>query len=186
MTTKAVTAPSASAAKEIPMTRHNDRNPKSSPSQSGADTKTSSPQFAVPAGFQSTRDPMPVVPDETVPVDGAGLSRGDDDVAWEREDPLSTRPGIESDRLGAGFDPTRLGDETGDASSPRPDENIADEIGAEVGVTYQEGEELDTVNKVAERDRDRWELRPASSEDFVTRSNLDDEELERDGDDAAF
>jgi hypothetical protein len=66
-----------------------------------------------------------------------------------------------------------LGDETGDESSPRPDENVADEIGDEVGVTYEEGEPMHTVDKVVARDEHRWELDPASSEDFDERSRLD-------------
>ena len=59
-----------------------------------------------------------------------------------------------------------LGDETGDESSPRPDENVVEEMGDEVGVIYEDAEPLHTVDKVAKRDEHRWELDPASSEDF--------------------
>jgi hypothetical protein len=64
-----------------------------------------------------------------------------------------------------------LGDETGDESSPRPDQNVVSEMGEETGVIYGEGEPLHTTEKVKERDRKRWELDPASSEDFSQRSN---------------
>jgi hypothetical protein len=124
---------------------------------------------ALPLGFQSTNDPGITVTDQPAVLQ-RGLSGDDQDVAWDRDDPLVRKPGIEADRLGSGYDPRQLGDETGDASSPRPDENVADEIGGEVGVSYEYEEELHTVDKVAHRDRDRWELNPASSEDFVDRT----------------
>lgn len=74
-----------------------------------------------------------------------------------------------------------LGDETGDESSPRPDENVVSEIGEEVGVDYHDEEPLHTVDKVADRDRQRWELDPLSSEDYAERqqpetSSDDDQE----------
>ena len=65
--------------------------------------------------------------------------------------------------------PPDVGDETGDESSPRPDENVVDEIGDETGLRYGEGEPMHTVEKRDERDRNRWELDPASSEDFERR-----------------
>jgi len=76
--------------------------------------------------------------------------------------------------------PQDLGDETGDASSPRPDENVVDEIGAEVGVEWGSEEPVHaTVDKVGRRDDHRWELDPASSEDYEdrekSRMRLDEE-----------
>ncbi len=62
-----------------------------------------------------------------------------------------------------------LGDETGDESSPLPDSNVVDEMGEEVGVNYGDAEPLHTVEKRAQRDEHRWELDPASSEDFSDR-----------------
>ena len=63
-----------------------------------------------------------------------------------------------------------LGDETGDASSPRPDENVVSEIGEEIGVTSAEDEPVHpTVDKLSRRDAKRWELDPASAEDFDER-----------------
>ena len=79
--------------------------------------------------------------------------------------------------------PLDLGDETGDESSPRPDENVVSEIGAEAGVTYGDEEEIRTFDKVAGRDRERWELDPASSEDYAER--VDDESSADDDDGAA-
>jgi len=45
-----------------------------------------------------------------------------------------------------------------------------DAIGEAVGVTYADGEELKVGEKEERRDRHRWELDPASSEDYVDRT----------------
>lgn len=49
------------------------------------------------------------------------------------------------------------------------DLNRVDEIGKALGVEYQDNEELKGADKIAERDRKRWELDPASSEDYRDR-----------------
>ena len=69
-----------------------------------------------------------------------------------------------------------LGDETGDWSSPRPDENVADEIGAEAGLGLDDEEPLRPIEKVADRDRHRAELDPASDPDFAERQDELDED----------
>lgn len=126
---------------------------------------------ALPPGFQSTTDPALRTTDAPMPLQ-PGLSAHDPEVAWDLHDPLARHPGVEADRQGAGFHPHDVGDETGDASSPRPDENVADEIGTEVGVTFEDNEDLPgTATKVGERDRRRWELNPASSEDYADRTD---------------
>jgi len=66
-------------------------------------------------------------------------------------------------------EPAELGDETGDWSSPRPDQNDVDEIGVEAGVTFMDNEPLRPIEKVEERDRERAELDPASDEDYEDR-----------------
>lgn len=42
-------------------------------------------------------------------------------------------------------------------------------LGDELGVTYQEGEPLKAGEKEVGRDRHRWELDPASAEDYQER-----------------
>ena len=61
------------------------------------------------------------------------------------------------------------GDEAPGGDNPTPDQDIVDEIGKALGVEYQDAEELRASDKVAERDRHRWELDPASSEDYRER-----------------
>ncbi len=72
--------------------------------------------------------------------------------------------------------PAEVGDETGDASSPSPDQNVVSEIGEEVGETYEDNEPIRPNEKVSERDRDRWELDPASSPDYEERQKEETEE----------
>jgi hypothetical protein len=61
------------------------------------------------------------------------------------------------------------GDEAPGGDNPTPDQDIVDDIGRALGVQYQDNEELQSGDKVAERDRHRWELDPASSEDYRDR-----------------
>jgi len=61
------------------------------------------------------------------------------------------------------------GDEAPGGDNSTPDQDIVDDIGKALGVEYQDNEELKAADKVAERDRKRWELDPASSEDYKER-----------------
>ena len=61
------------------------------------------------------------------------------------------------------------GDEAPGGDNPTPDQEVVDDIGKALGVEYQDNEELKSSDKVAERDRHRWELDPASSEDYKDR-----------------
>ena len=58
------------------------------------------------------------------------------------------------------------GDEAPGGDNPTPDQDIVDDIGKALGVEYQDNEELKAGDKVTERDRKRWELDPASAEDY--------------------
>jgi Family of unknown function (DUF6335) len=60
-----------------------------------------------------------------------------------------------------------VGDEAPGGDNPTPDQDVVDEIGAALGVTYQDDEELKAADKIIERDRHRWELDPASAEDYT-------------------
>ena len=54
-------------------------------------------------------------------------------------------------------------------SNPPPDPDVVDEIGRSAGLTYQDGEPLQFGVKEAAKDNIRWELNPASSEDYEER-----------------
>jgi hypothetical protein len=61
------------------------------------------------------------------------------------------------------------GDEAPGGDNPTPDQDVVDDIGLAMGVQYQDNEELRSGDKVAARDKHRWELDPASAEDYKER-----------------
>jgi len=82
---------------------------------------------------------------ETGPV----MTGGDVDASWE--------------------DAYAVGDEAPGGDNPTPDQDIVDDIGKALGVQYEDNEELKGADKIAERDKHRWELDPASSDDYKDR-----------------
>jgi len=81
---------------------------------------------------------------------------------------------VDADRASA----YAVGDEAPGGDNPTPDQDIVDEVGRSLGVEYEDGEELKSAGKLEERDRHRWELDPASAEDYKERNSGED----RDGD----
>jgi hypothetical protein len=62
-----------------------------------------------------------------------------------------------------------VGDEAPGGDNPTPDQDVVDDIGKAVGVQYEDNEELKGEAKITKRDKHRWELDPASSEDYEDR-----------------
>ncbi|MGH9822918.1 MAG: DUF6335 family protein [Blastocatellia bacterium] len=87
----------------------------------------------------------------------------------------SRTPELSGGDVDADWAGSDVGDETVGGSSPTPDQDIVEELGEAVGVTYEDNEPLHTTEKVEERDRNRWELDPASSEDYQRRVNREGE-----------
>jgi|SRR5437773_4329082 len=61
------------------------------------------------------------------------------------------------------------GEESPVGSTPTPDQNEVDVLGRAMGVTYAADEQLKFGEKEESRDRNRWELDPASSDDYQDR-----------------
>jgi hypothetical protein len=61
------------------------------------------------------------------------------------------------------------GDEAPGGDNPTPDQDVVDDIGKALGVQYDDNEELKASEKIIERDKHRWEMDPASSEDYKDR-----------------
>lgn len=80
-------------------------------------------------------------------------------------DPIVTGGDLDANWANAQFS----GDESAVSSSPTPDQSVVDEIGQAMGVTYQDNEELKFGEKESGRDKHRWELDPASSEEYNER-----------------
>ena len=81
-------------------------------------------------------------------------------------DPTITAGDLDANWANAQFS----GDESAVSSSPTPDQGVVDDIGRAMGVTYQDNEELRVGEKERDRDRKRFELDPASSEDWQDRN----------------
>ncbi len=62
-----------------------------------------------------------------------------------------------------------VGDEAPGGDNPTPGQAIVEDTGRALGIEYEDGEELSTEEKISSRDRHRWELDPASSEDYPER-----------------
>jgi hypothetical protein len=58
------------------------------------------------------------------------------------------------------------GDEAPGGDNLTPDQENVEEMGEALGLSYDDNEELKGSDKVIERDKHRWELDPASADDF--------------------
>jgi hypothetical protein len=86
------------------------------------------------------------------------------------EDHNETSPALTGGDVDADWeDAYASGDEAPGGDNPTPDQDRVDDIGKALGVTYEDNEELKAADKIAERDRHRWELDPASSDDYRER-----------------
>ena len=100
------------------------------------------------------------------------------DELADAEDPLLRRvmadpahsPKLSAGDLDAAWDAGDTGEETVGGSAPTPDQDNVDEIGAAVGLEYQDDEPLAIDDKLEKRDNQRWELDPASAEDYEERA----------------
>lgn len=105
---------------------------------------------------------------------------GRDELQEELDEHNSLSPEITAGDVDASWQTANVaGEETLGGSSPTPDQDIVDNLGAAAGLTYKDDEPLDYDRKVLDRDRNRWELDPASTLDEED-EELDDEDLEDD------
>ena len=87
---------------------------------------------------------------------------------------LRENPGLDPDLSGGDIDAQwemaeSQGDEAVAGSNATPGQNNTDEIGKAIGVTYADDEELKAGEKERDRDKHRWELDPASADDYNER-----------------
>lgn len=82
----------------------------------------------------------------------------------------STSPALTGGDVDADWEAAEsIGDEAPGGDNPTPDQDVVDDIGRALGVEYDDDEELRGGEEIGERDRKRWELDPASSDDFDER-----------------
>jgi hypothetical protein len=95
-------------------------------------------------GGRTMRDRM-----EAYTYTGPELTGGDIDARWDQA--------------------AMVGDEAVGGTVATPDQSIVEELGAAVGLDYDDRVSLQTNDILEERDSDRWELDPMSSEDYQER-----------------
>jgi hypothetical protein len=122
--------------------------------------------------------------DEDIEADFAERQRlavtGRDRLLEELDEHHSLSPEITGGDLDASWQTAnQAGEETVGGSAPTPDQDIVDELGQAAGLVYRDTEPLDYDAKVLDRDRNRWELNPASAldDDEPSDEDLDDEDL---------
>lgn len=97
------------------------------------------------------------------------LGYGREDLTRKLREHTSERPVLSGGDIDAAWDQADAGEETVGGTAPTPGENVVEEEGAAVGLTYSDDESLDVEDKVARRDEQPWELDPASSLDYQER-----------------
>jgi hypothetical protein len=110
-------------------------------------------------------DIEPAVPDTAASAANLADRLRNDSLA----DPVVSGGDIDAQWEGAQFS----GDESAVSSMSTPSGNTVDDVGAAMGVTYQDNEELKAGKKERSRDKNRWELDPASSDDYQERLKED-------------
>ena len=101
---------------------------------------------------------------------GSAARSGRAEMAVERARRRNLSPELAGGDVDADLESAYFtGDEAAGGDNPTPDQDVVDDIGRSVGVEYQDNEELGTTDKVTKRDRHRWELDPASAEDYKDR-----------------
>jgi uncharacterized protein DUF6335 len=91
---------------------------------------------------------------------------GRDELLEELEEHHSLSPEISGGDIDASWQTgNTAGEEAVGGSAPTPDQDVVDELGAAAGLTYRDDEPLNSDAKILDRDRNRWELNPASAED---------------------
>jgi hypothetical protein len=102
--------------------------------------------------------------------DASAARTGRQELRHARHEHTETSPAMTGGDVDADWgDAYAVGDEAPGGDNPTPDQDLVDDIGKALGVEYQDNEELKASDKIKERDRKRWELDPASSEDYKER-----------------
>ncbi len=145
---------------------------KSAPTTSGRQRATSKTASKTPAPR-----PITLVGIDEVPMADVEPGTPDPIDVAETARPMSPRAAKEiafaAGDGDASFHGLDSGEETPGGSDPLPGQDDVDRIGAALGVVEQDEKPLATTEKIEGRDRERWELDPASSEDFEERQRED-------------
>jgi hypothetical protein len=144
-----------------------------------ARTRARTPQSAAPRGkahrldrARKTLADIVPTPPSSLNMDrrGSAARTGRAEIEQAREAHRTMTPAITAGDVDANVENAYFsGDEAPGGDNPTPDQDIVDDIGRAIGVEYQDNEELRSTDKLSDRDKHRWELDPASSEDYKDR-----------------
>ena len=177
---KKKSAPARSAAKKRAASK------KSAAKRSGAKQAARKAKRAKPASKASARATAPKakrpnldrprktvadvrgIPSSLAAVGGASAAAtGRQELKEKLRKHTSTGPALTSGDVDADWESAEsVGDEAPGGDNPTPDQDVVDDIGRALGVEYEDDEELQGGAEIKERDRHRWELDPASKDDF--------------------
>ena len=149
------------------------RQPAGQSHQAPDKTTSRAPVRATPAGDEPIDDPTPPLPssldlDQRPSAARSGRAELEHLQRLHREtSPALTAGDVDADWVAA----YSVGDEAPGGDNPTPGQTVVDEVGKALGVEYADGEELTSTEKIETRDRHRWELDPASSEDYPERTH---------------
>ncbi|MBE8966060.1 hypothetical protein IQ277_07305 [Nostocales cyanobacterium LEGE 12452] len=99
-----------------------------------------------------------------------GYNIGGRSIKAERDEYTETSPELTGGDVDAYWqDADAVGDEAVGGSTSTPDKNVTEDLEAAVGLEMADSEFLHTNDILEDRDGDRWELDPKSSEDYQDR-----------------
>lgn len=93
------------------------------------------------------------------------LNAGQEKLQERLEEHHATSPTLSGGDIDAAWEDANVGEETAGGMAPTPDQDMVEEIGEAYGITYEDDEPLKTGEKLAKRDKQRWELNPESAEE---------------------
>jgi Family of unknown function (DUF6335) len=170
------TRPAVGAPLESPSSSSTPMAPEPTESESGS-ASDESPEEGPRRRRSRARSPSRSNPDRASIPSSLGLARapssarsGRQELRDQLERHTETSPAITAGDVDANWEGAySSGDEAPGGDNPTPDQDVVDDIGRALGVEYEADEELKGADKLSERDKHRWELDPASSEDFRDR-----------------
>jgi hypothetical protein len=174
---KAAGSSKATSAKRTPMKRAIAR--KAAPRKSAARSRTLAAGNRAEPAKQPRLDRVRRTLEETVPTPpssldmnrrGSAARTGRAEMADSRDEHRGMSTSIAGGDADVDIENAYFtGDEAPGGDNPAPDEEVVDDIGKALGVQYDDQEELKSSDKIIERDKHRWEMDPASSEDYKDR-----------------
>jgi hypothetical protein len=162
---KAAKKASKPAARKAPKTAAKKATKKAAPKAKAARSAAKRPNLDRP---RKTVADIPGIPSSLSPPGGSSAAKsGYAELKDKLRKHTSTGPALTSGDVDADWESAEtVGDEAPGGDNPTPDQDVVDEIGRALGVEYEDDEELQGGAEISDRDRKRWELDPASKDDF--------------------